>query len=207
MDAQQSVQPNDRRQKKKNRAPSSRLGHWMVKSSRDEPNLLINLAMSPPIRLSPHPARKVRMVDMSIAVCAPRSQRMNTGLSECKYSRQHGDRFCNSTALTSSSTARISSCLNLKSSSKDTEAESRFKGGQRRLVKCSIFATSERLTATSTKHGRANNARNAALVAGTKPVKGIPVRTSFRNCVSMPSRSGKAAFTWGQSESGILNMK
>src|SRR3984957_18696445 len=120
----------------------------MVKSSRDEPNLLINLAMSPSIRLELQHASKVRMVDMSITVCAPRSQRMNTGLSECKYSRRHGDRFCNSTALTSSSTAQISSGLNSKCSSKDMEAESRFKGGQRRLVKCSGFATSRRLTAT-----------------------------------------------------------
>src|ERR1700722_8318464 len=172
----------------------------MVKSSRDEPNLLINLAMSPSIRLELQHASKVRMVDMSITVCAPRSQRMNTGLSECRYSRRHGGRFCNSTALTSSSTARISSGLNLKCC-KYTEAERRFKGEQRRVVKCSGFAALRLLTSTSTKHGRENNARNAALVSGAKLVNGIPRRTSFRNCVSMPSRWGKAGFTCGQSES------
>ena len=57
---------------------------------------------------------------------------MNLGLSDCKYLRRHGGHFCNSTALTSLSTTQISSSLNLKSSSKDTE--SRFKGGQRGLV-------------------------------------------------------------------------
>src|ERR1700722_3053355 len=179
----------------------------MVKSSRDEPSLLINLAMSPSICSGPHHASKVRIADTSITVCAPRSQRINTVLSEYKYSRRHGDFFCNSTALTSSSTAQTSSWVNAKSSSKETDAERRFKGGQRRLEKCSGFATSRHITCTSTKHGRANNARNAALVSGIKLVKGTPPRTSFRNCVSMRSRWGKTVSSGGQSECRILNME
>jgi|ERR1700722_3829324 len=139
------------------------------------------------------------------------SQYVNYGLRSkepthdhcAKYSKQHGGRFCNSIALTSSST-RISSGLNPKF--KDTEAESRFKGGQRRLVKCSGFATWRHLTSTSTKCGRANNAWNMALVSETKPVEGIPTRSSFCNCVSMAIRWGKVASTWGQSESDIWNM-
>src|SRR3984957_13583750 len=177
---------------------------WMVKSSRDGPSLLINLAMSPSTSLGSHHACKVRMVDMSIMVCGPRSQRMNTALLECKHSRRHGDLACNSTALISSSMARVPSGLNVNCSSKgseDTDTERRFKGEQRRVVKCSSSATLWYLTSTSTKHGRANTARNAALVSRAKRVKGIPRRTSFRNWVSIPSKWGKAEFTRGQGES------
>jgi len=177
---------------------------WMLKSSRDGPSLLSNLAMSPSVLSVLHHASNVRTADMSIIVCGPRSQRTNISQSAYKYSRRHGGRFCNSTALTSSSTARI---LSPKSSPKNTYTERRFKGEQRRVVKCSSLATLRCLTFTSTKHGRANNARNAALVSGAKLVNRIPWRTSFRNCVSMPSRWGKAAFSWGQSESGIPNME
>ena|ERR1700722_11896635 len=87
-----------------------------------------------------------------------------------------------------------------------SNTERHFKGEQRRVVKRSSFETLRILT-SSTKNGRANNAWNAALVSETRPVKGIPVRTSFRSCVSMPGRWGKAAFTWGQSESRIDNME
>src|ERR1700722_7504935 len=180
------------------------LGSSMVKSSRDGPSLLINLALGPSTSLGLHHACKVRMVDMSIAVCGPRSQCTNSALLECKYSRRHGDLSCSSTALISSSMARISSGLDVNcrsEGSKATETERRFKGEQRRVVKCSSFATLRYPTFTSTKHGRANNERNAALVSGAKLVNGIPWRTSFRNCVSMPSKWGKAGFTWGQSES------
>src|ERR1700722_4276634 len=116
------------------------LGNRMVKSSRDEPSRLINLATSPSICSGLHNASTVRIVDMSITVCGPRSQRMSIGLSEYKYSRRHGDRFCNSTALTSSSTVQISSGLYPKPCCKNTDRERRFKGGQRRREKCSIFA-------------------------------------------------------------------
>src|SRR5271170_2297537 len=102
------------------------------------------------------------MVDMSITVCGPRSQCMNAALLECKYSRRQGDLSCNPTALISSSMARISSGYCFSKGSKDTDTERRFKGEQRRVVKCSSFATLRYLTSTSTKHGRANTARNAA---------------------------------------------
>src|SRR3984957_17795924 len=115
---------------------SSSLGTSMVKFSSDGPSLLINLAMSPSICLDLHHACKVRMVDMSITVCAPRSQCVKIGLLEYKHSRRHGDLSCNSTALISSSMARMSSGLGLTSSSKDTDTERRFKGEQRRVVKC-----------------------------------------------------------------------
>src|ERR1700722_7860469 len=181
-------------------APQALLkGSRMLKSSRDEPILLINLTMSPSI-WGPHHAFNVRIVDKSITVCGPRSQCTNTALLACKYSRRHGDLSCNSTALISSSMMRISSGLNVSHSFECTDTEIRFKGEPIRVVKCSSFATSQLLTSTSTKHGRANNARNTALVSGTKRVKGIPSRTSFRNCVST-SRWGKAASSWGQSES------
>src|ERR1700722_4189711 len=113
----------------------------MVKSSRDGPSLLINLAKSPSIRLELHRASKVRIVDMSITVCAPRSQCMNTALLECKYSRRHGDLSCNSTA---SSLARMDG--NCSSTGRDTERC--FKGEQRRVVKCSSSATLMNLTST-----------------------------------------------------------
>src|ERR1700722_32719 len=80
---------------------------WMLKSSRDGPSLLSNLAMSPSVLSVLHHASNVRTADMSIIVCGPRSQRTNISQSAYKYSRRHGGRFCNSTALTSSSTARI----------------------------------------------------------------------------------------------------
>src|ERR1700722_1918363 len=107
----------------------------MVKSSRDGPSLLINLATSPSICSGLHHAFKVRIVDTSITVCAPRSQRINTVLSEYKYSRRHGDFLCNSTALTSSSTAQTSSWVNAISCSKETDEERALKGGQRSLEK------------------------------------------------------------------------
>src|ERR1700722_11968287 len=110
-------------------APQSSLkGSRMLKSSRDEPSLLINLAMSPSICSESHHAYKVRTVDMSITVCGPRSQCMNTELPEDKYSRRHGDLFCNSTALISSSMTRISSGLNVNCSFEAINTKRRFKG-------------------------------------------------------------------------------
>src|ERR1700722_5973944 len=106
--------------------PQSSVGSSMVKSSRDGPSLLTNLAMSLSTSLRLQHACKVRMVDMSIAVCGPRSQCMNIALLECQYSRRHGDLSCNSTALISSSMARISSgldtnCCSERSESTETE--------------------------------------------------------------------------------------
>ena len=167
---------------------SSILGSLMVKFSRDGPTLLITLATRPSVCWGSHHAFNVRIVDMSITVCAPRSQRMNTELLVYKYSRRHGDLSCNSTALISLSMARMSSGLGLNSFSENSVTERRFKGEQSRLVKCASLATQRTLTSKSTKHGRANNARNAALVSGIKPVRDIPLRTSFRTCVSIPSR-------------------
>ena len=119
---------------------SSSPGFLMVKFSRDGPSLLINLAMSPSVWLGIR-ASKVRIVDMLITVCAPRSQCRNTELLVYKYSRRHGDLSCDSTALISLSIARMSSGLGLTSLSKDSVTERRFKGEQRRLVKCSSLAT------------------------------------------------------------------